>query len=500
MTTDPPPVSSVEEFATLYTRFLQQMHLSASGTTRLSEIGQLISDELGCDPTGLDVEVEVFQPHQLADVEAALTAVGERHGGRWVGVRGVNRHHVDSLSELLGEGFGEFALGPLTRSRVAVGADRSRSVISFGLLLVTMPTGGLVCLLRAPEPRYGRSMVTLDLLATSNHPTSGDDHGGTAATGSPVDGFMAEVRAQLNRESVLAGQVISFQPNPFDDMGAESPLRFLTRPEVAVSDVVLPDGVLDRISRHVVGIRDHRDALLQARQHLKRGVLLYGPPGTGKTHVVRHLISASPGVTVILLTGKTLELLTLATQLARAAQPAMIVMEDCDLVAEERGGETNSALFETLEAMDGLDGDADVAFVLTTNRPDLLERALVERPGRVDLAVEIAKPDAPARQRLLRLYSPAGAAFPDEVLTVVAARTQGATASFAKELMRRAVLLAAAAKVPVESEHLLAACDEMLSDGETVTRALLGGGQGPDEPVRPAVPPGSAGLAGLGPF
>ena len=123
------------------------------------------------------------------------------------------------------------------------------------------------------------------------------------------------------------------------------------------------------------------DALRAAGQHLKRGVLLYGPPGTGKTHLVRHLLSQTEGTTAVLLSGRTLDLLNIATTLARPVQPAIVVLEDCDLVAEHRGGRTNAALFETLEAMDGLAADADITFILTTNRADLLERALVERPG-----------------------------------------------------------------------------------------------------------------------
>lgn len=177
----------------------------------------------------------------------------------------------------------------------------------------------------------------------------------------------------------------------------------------------------------------------------------------------------------MLLSGKTLNLLTDATKLARANQPALIVLEDCDLVAEERGGDTNAALFETLEALDGLDGDADITFILTTNRPDLLERALVERPGRVDLAVQIDKPEEQARRQLLELYA-GDLAFSADALQQAAERTEGATASFAKELIRRCVLNAAEDGRAPEDHHLLAALEEMMSEAETFTRTLLGGG------------------------
>ena len=172
---------------------------------------------------------------------------------------------------------------------------------------------------------------------------------------------------------------------------------------MAASEVVLPPGTLERIEAQVLGVGEHRQKLLAHGAHLKRGVLLYGPPGTGKTHTVRYLASAAVGHTVILLSGNTLAFVSEAARMARALQPAMVVLEDCDLVAEDRsfGHGPQPLLFEVLDAMDGLDTDADVAFLLTTNRVELLEEALVQRPGRVDLAVDVPRPDLAARRALL---------------------------------------------------------------------------------------------------
>ncbi len=69
------------------------------------------------------------------------------------------------------------------------------------------------------------------------------------------------------------------------------------------------------------------------------------------------------------------------------------------------GMQTQPYLFELLNEMDGLRDDVDVLFVLTTNRPDILEPALAARPGRVDLAVQLPLPDADARRRLFGLYA-----------------------------------------------------------------------------------------------
>ncbi|MFI5952657.1 AAA family ATPase [Cryptosporangium sp. NPDC051539] len=120
-------------------------------------------------------------------------------------------------------------------------------------------------------------------------------------------------------------------------------------------------------------------------------MLLHGPPGTGKTHTVRFLLGALPGLTVVLLAGPSIQYVSEAAQMAWAPLPALVVLEDCDLVAEDRDHYPGSQplLFAVLEALDGLSDDAGVAFLLTTNRVDVLEPALAQRPGRVDLAIEV---------------------------------------------------------------------------------------------------------------
>jgi ATP-dependent 26S proteasome regulatory subunit len=133
-------------------------------------------------------------------------------------------------------------------------------------------------------------------------------------------------------------------------------------------------------------------------------------------------------------------------------------------------------LFEVLDALDGIDPDADVAFLLTTNRVEHLERALSQRPGRVDLAAEIPLPGQDGRRALIRLY--AGALFSDAAVADAAQRSDGTTASFAKELVRRAVLLAASGSTDPTDEHLSAALDVLLADQEALTRSLLGVGAG----------------------
>ena len=165
------------------------------------------------------------------------------------------------------------------------------------------------------------------------------------------------------------------------------------------------------------------------------------------------------------------------------------MVEDVDLIAEERGlgPGANPLLFQLLNEMDGLGEDVDVVFILTTNRADVLEPALTARPGRVDQAVHIPRPDADGRRRLLELYRRDLDLRAD--LAAVVERTEGVTASFLKELLRRAALATAegaaseasgaVAPIVVEDRHLAAALDELLDDRHQLTRLSVGGMESP---------------------
>jgi ATP-dependent 26S proteasome regulatory subunit len=189
--------------------------------------------------------------------------------------------------------------------------------------------------------------------------------------------------------------------------------------------------------------------------------------------------------TRLILTGRALRGIGPAAELARDLQPSVVVLEDVDLVAEDRSMGPNSSpvLFDLLDAMDGAAADADLLFLLTTNRADLLEPALAARPGRVDVAVEIDLPDADARERLLTLYGRSlslrlSAGETGEVVE----RTEGVTASFLKELLRRAMLECLSDGGPdrtVTASHVSRALDDLLDSHQQVTRSLLGVGNDP---------------------
>ena len=178
-------------------------------------------------------------------------------------------------------------------------------------------------------------------------------------------------------------------------------------------------------------------------RHLKRGLLLYGPPGTGKTHTTRYLLGQMTAYTRLVLTGRSLVAVGAVTDLARACCPpsSCLKMSIWSPRNARSARASSPVLFDLLDAMDGAAPDADLLFLLTTNRADLLEPALAARPGRVDVAVEIALPDAPARERLLTLYGQnVPLALTEEDVSLAVERTDGTTASFLKELIRRSVL------------------------------------------------------------
>src|SRR4051795_12069775 len=112
-------------------------------------------------------------------------------------------------------------------------------------------------------------------------------------------------------------------------------------------------------------------------------------------------------------------------------------MSTWSLPTARSGPGGSPVLFDLLDAMDGAAPDADLLFVLTTNRADLLEPALAARPGRVDVAVEIGLPDADARRRLLEVHGRGlELDLTEEDLATAVERTDGVTASFLKELLR----------------------------------------------------------------
>lgn len=451
---------SAREFVGTFQKFMQDViNQAAVGQSTRTPLGEKLEAFLATDASLLPIVTHEFGAHRLVDADLALAELASNGGEPPIGVSGGQQREHSSLSELLFGPFMKFDVGPVDYTSEPDGPDSSRRVISFGVHRLLIDDKPVVVVQRAAKPQVGREHASIEILCADT------------ATSTR---FLAEFSRLMLERSVLRGQVLSFTGDQYRNGSAGA--TFLARPTVTSDSVILPPGVLETIVRHVVGIGEQKARLVEAGQHLKRGVLLYGPPGTGKTLTVRHLLARTPGTTAVLLTGTSIQFITQAAELARAMQPSIVVLEDVDLVASERGMHgPQPLLFAVLDALDGLDGDADVTFILTTNRVQVLERALAERPGRVDLAVEIPLPDSDARRRLFHRYA-MGLPFSSDAVDAAADRAVDTTGSFAKELVRRAVLTAAEAERTVTDDDLAAALDELLASSAQLARNLLGGG------------------------
>jgi ATP-dependent 26S proteasome regulatory subunit len=164
--------------------------------------------------------------------------------------------------------------------------------------------------------------------------------------------------------------------------------------------------------------------------------------------------------------------------LARLLQPFMVMIEDVDLIARDREqmGSCEEPLLNKLHnEMDGLKEDADILFVLATNRLEQLEGALAGRPGRIDQAIEVPLPDEIGRGKLVRLYGK-GLPLDQTVIGEVARRTEGVSAAFIKELMRRIARggITRDGGNSVISADIDEALDDMLFAGGRLNVKLLG--------------------------
>jgi cell division protease FtsH len=446
------------EFGRLFSEFLRRA-LEAAPAER-SELVERLTDHLGTDPVGLPVVSETYEVFEHANLHLAVQAYVTSEGCRaeLVGIGGGAGREHHTLSELLSGGFGfRYSIGTVEYASVPVGAATDLTVVRFGLFLISDGDVQLAALLRGTSEmmsRTGRAALGLEVLC---------------ADPAAAQRMLSRVRELMATHNVFRGQVVSFEEHEFSH--GVGPLRFHARPVLGRDDVILPAGTLAEVERQIIGVAEHRERLRAAGHPLKRGVLLFGPPGTGKTHTVRYLTAALAEFTVVLMSGLGLRFVQQACALARLVQPALVVLEDVDLVAESRNirsGMDNPLLYQVLNEMDGLPGDADVAFVLTTNRVDLLEEALAQRPGRVDVAMEVPLPDEASRRRLLRLYG-RRLALDDEDVAAVVVATDGVTASFFAELARRATLLAAVEGEPhAGGSHVQRALTELQA-----SRALL---------------------------
>ena len=468
---------SAADFGVAFKRFLEQA-VSSAPVAEPYFHGRL-SEHFGVSPGSLPIVGEQFAPHDHPNLQLALDDY-LAEAGRTFELLGVMSEHKRMMGVALGDlaapprpgglyGAPSPAKGPVDYVNVAAGDGVRLACVQFGLFLVSdagdgLGSGRLAVLVRGADTRgFGPAGASVEVMG----PHRAD-----------AEHFLAEIRTRMREHNIYRGRIVSLSMRP--PMGALE-VKFHRLPDIDRDGIVLPAGVLERIERQTIRFAALRDRLAAAGRHLKRGLLLWGPPGTGKTLTAMYLARHMPDRTILLLTGQALGLIETSCSMARLLQPATVILEDVDLVAEERTHQstgTNAVLFELLNQMDGLGDDADVLFVLTTNRPELLEPALASRPGRVDEAIEVPLPDAACRSRLLDLYG-RGMTLQLSDRERVVERTEGVSAAFIKELLRKSAVLAADSSVDgdglvVTDDHLDRALFELVVEGGDLTKALLG--------------------------
>lgn len=443
------------------------LYRALSGSTNMQKA---LKRHFGVTPSGEIVTAgRSFPIASRVDVQKAITEWMQARGGAaLLGIHTQMGHETLTLASLCSAGPFPIDVGPLQYDEVDVGDDVPVRCLKNGLWLARQ-AGMPFALLMAPAMMHG--------MTSSVHVEAGVLKGEAGARFS--EEFFREMEARVAEGKTYRGRVISLESG-FDYSGRGGAVKVHRLQRVVREDVILPEKTLRLLDRNVGEFIAARDQIKAMRFSAKKGLLFYGPPGTGKTLTIHYLAAQLEGHTTLLVTAEQVGLLGEYFRLARFLQPSIMVIEDVDLIARERAHLQTPGqemmLNKLLNEMDGLREDADVIFILTTNRPDELEPALAARPGRIDQAIEFPLPDEDGRGKLVRLYS-RGLEVPVEVETSIVSRTKGASAAFIRELMRRS------AQFQVENGdgHVLAqrsvegALEEMLILGGTLNLKLLGG-------------------------
>ncbi len=307
-------------------------------------------------------------------------------------------------------------------------------------------------------------------------------------------GFVVADLAALVREAALraAARASSDGQPPAlaqdDLLGALTVIRPLSRSaseEIPVGSVTLDDvgdmtATKQALTEAVLWPLQHPDTFARLGVEPPRGVLLYGPPGCGKTFVVRALASTGR-LSVHAVKGSELmdkwvgaseKAVRELFRRARDSAPALVFLDEVDALAPQRGqsfdsGVTDRVVAALLTELDGINPLRDVVVVGATNRPDLIDPALL-RPGRLERLVFVAPPDPGARQEILRTAGKSIPLSPDVDLDRLAGELDGYSAADCAALLREAAL--AAMRRSIDAAEVTAA--DVAAARETVRPSL----------------------------
>ncbi|MGR8009138.1 ATP-dependent zinc metalloprotease FtsH [Streptomyces hypolithicus] len=220
---------------------------------------------------------------------------------------------------------------------------------------------------------------------------------------------------------------------------------------------------------------------------IPKGVLLYGPPGTGKTLLARA-VAGEAGVPFYSISGSDFVEMFVGVgasrvrdlfEQAKANAPAIVFVDEIDAVGRHRGAgmggghdEREQTLNQLLVEMDGFDVKGGVILIAATNRPDILDPALL-RPGRFDRQIAVDRPDLLGRLEILKVHAKGKPVTPEVDLRAVARRTPGFTgADLANVLNEAALLTARSDKKLVDNHSLDEAIDRVVAGPQKRTRIM----------------------------
>ena len=222
------------------------------------------------------------------------------------------------------------------------------------------------------------------------------------------------------------------------------------------NDVAGADEEKEELREVVEFLKDPR-RFTELGARVPKGVLLVGPPGTGKTLLARA-VAGEAGVPFFSMSGSDFVEMYVGVGASRVRDlfdqakknaPCIIFIDEIDAVGRQRGAglggghdEREQTLNQLLVEMDGFSGNEGIIMIAATNRPDVLDHALM-RPGRFDRQVVVNTPDLKGREEILKVHAKGKPLAPDVDLSVVAKSTAGFTGADLENLLNEAALLAA---------------------------------------------------------
>ncbi|ROS78826.1 ATP-dependent zinc metalloprotease FtsH [Cellulomonas sp. PhB143] len=322
------------------------------------------------------------------------------------------------------------------------------------------------------------------------------------ATASPKDGYNSEVAKQSFLASLLSliipfliiGVLFWFLLSRMQGGGSKvmgfgkSKAKLVSKdtPQVTFADVAGADEAVEEL--HEIKEFLAEPAKFQAvGAKIPKGVLLYGPPGTGKTLLARA-VAGEAGVPFYTISGSDFVEMFVGVgasrvrdlfEQAKQNSPAIIFVDEIDAVGRHRGAgmggghdEREQTLNQLLVEMDGFDVKTNVILIAATNRPDILDPALL-RPGRFDRQVAVEAPDLKGREAILRVHAAGKPIVPDIDLVGVARRTPGFTgADLANVLNEAALLTARSGAQLIDDRALDEAIDRVIAGPQKRTRVM----------------------------